>query len=101
MSFAINTKDGVEPCPFCGTLKLSVIGYQQRGLHFLVMCGECRCRGPLAYERAEAIRKWNRKERPRAEVIQLHRVLADPRILPATKQLVADSAVDFVADVDK
>ena len=46
-----------KPCPFCKSMTLKAMG--KLGVIAWVFCPACRCEGPPAKTRVDAIAKWN------------------------------------------
>ncbi len=42
----------LEPCPFCGSLGVAIIGFAAR-------CGSCGAVGPFGPTEVEAAKRWN------------------------------------------
>lgn len=48
----------LKPCPFCGSVHLSVLDYESR---YRVECNFCKARTGIWDSKAEAIEEWNRR----------------------------------------
>lgn len=53
--------DELKPCPFCGSVHLSVLDYESR---YRVECNFCKARTGIWDSKAEAIEEWNRRIEP-------------------------------------
>lgn len=49
-----------RPCPFCGGMNLQVA--ENDAGNPAVWCKDCRCEGPEADSKDEAIEKWNQRD---------------------------------------
>ena len=51
----------LKPCPFCGSVYLSVLDYESR---YRVECKFCKTRTGICDSEAEAIKAWNSRVEP-------------------------------------
>lgn len=51
----------LKPCPFCGSVHLSVLDYESR---YRVECNFCKARSGIWDSEADAVDAWNRRVRP-------------------------------------
>lgn len=50
----------LKPCPFCGSVHLSVLDYESR---YRVECNFCKARTGIWDSEADAVDEWNRRVR--------------------------------------
>ena len=50
----LNSLNDMKPCPFCGSLGVTVVGSSVR-------CGSCGAAGPYGVSDAEAVTRWNER----------------------------------------
>jgi transcription elongation factor Elf1 len=49
-------QDGLAPCPFCGSSKVSCIEIED--FHWSVACAACQANGPTMPSRVAAVHTW-------------------------------------------
>lgn len=50
----------IKPCPFCGSTAEIVEGYDENYPQvYSVVCDSCDAKGPMDFDKKEAIKKWN------------------------------------------
>ena len=56
-----NSIDDLQPCPFCGSTLVALVG-------MVVRCGKCCATGPFGSTREDAVLRWNgRADEPEAQ----------------------------------
>lgn len=86
--------DKLKPCPFCGSVHLSVLDYESR---YRVECNFCKARTGIWDSEADAVDEWNRRVEPAFtldEIDTIRRMFAEryprARTLPELEQNIIE-----------
>ncbi len=83
----------LKPCPFCGSVHLSVLDYESR---YRVECNFCKARTGIWDSKAEAIEEWNRRIEPTFTPDELDAIRRNVRDWRAERELskIEQSIID-------